>query len=106
MQPWVERPLVCDPWQMKKLGKKTKNKTNKQTKKEQKSRQNAYTVHSRGHLLILLLRLSFRVGLTVCSNFPLQTSGFPFLPSQMPGVRPDWQCSGERLSAQIDFFAP
>lgn len=30
----------------------------------------------------------------------------PSLPSQMPGVETDWQCSGERLSAQIDFFAP
>lgn len=38
--------------------------------------------------------------------FPPQTGSLPSLPSQMPGVRPDWQCSGERLSAQIDFFAP
>lgn len=55
------------------------------------------TLHARGHLK-LLLRLGFRVGLTVCVNFSL--------PSQMHKVRPDWQCSGERLSAQIDFFAP
>lgn len=92
----VKRPLVSELWQMK----------NWQTKKAQKSRQNAYTTHARGHLLILLFRLSFRVELTVCSNFLLQTSGFPSLPFQMPGVRPDWQCLGERLSAQIDFFAP
>lgn len=64
------------------------------------SRQNADTAHARGHLLILLLRLSFRVRLTVCCNFPLQTGGSPSRPSQMPGVRlADWQCSGERLSA-------
>lgn len=79
--------------------------TGKQNK-GQKSRQNAYPAHARGHLLIFHLRLSFRVGLTDCTNFPLQTSSFPSLPSQMPRVEPDWQCSGGRLSAQIDFFAP
>lgn len=57
----------------------------------------AYTAHARGHLLILPLRLSFRVRLTVWSKFPLQTSSPP--PPLMPGVRPDWQCSGEHLSA-------
>lgn len=68
-------------------------------KKKKKSRQNACTAHARGHLLKFLLCLSFGAGLTVCLISVCRLVAPP--PSQ-----PDWQCSGERLSAQIDFFAP
>lgn len=79
------RGSTC-PRQMKSLAKKRTEVKRQKTK-------NCYTTQARGHLLIILLGLCFRLGVTVCFDFSS-------LPPHMAGIPPDWLCSGGRLSTR------